>query len=493
MHKQHHTARLVGAIIPVLLLAGCSASGPGEKEFMANAEQQLKARDKTICLPIQGLADYSSVNGSLPTSWSVLLDNPQDSGVRGNLQAKFNALVELGIAQKEPYQLHKNGTLVSGARYFLTAEGRKAMSTTELGGCLQLGQWKAKALVQPRSGIQGQSAEGALIHKKEDGPNPSYEAYVSFELADKPTWANSKLLAAFPELTQITTGKTVKVELVQFNKAWVSKQVLAQKMAKESAMGGDTATKVAAEIPADLQAAALSKMTASTLASFGASGPSIRLPVQEGSETPRELTRAQPGAVFLANTPDAKFREQELNEARKLEMANREKSLAMMPPEMRATALAGLQREREFEAARAKFGAQGENTQLQDRFLNSRQELAALLDALVEVGAYEKRAVKSGDVAGVSRDGVLYTPSQGTKIQNGVLRVGSLKYTRILKQDPIGAILALSVAYEVTDQPQWLAPLLQKHPELGLALSGVRQVIARPIDNPELPYDFMGR
>lgn len=494
MKKQRHALLLAGALAPVLFLVGC-ASSPGEKDFIANADKQMKSRDKTVCLPVQGFADYASVaEGPMPNGWTVVLDSAQDSipaGMRVHMVAKYEAMVQAGLAQKEPYQLHKNGTLVAGTRYSLSPEGRKALSFLDMGSCIELGHWKAKGLIQPRSGVQ--DGDTALIRKKAaDGANPSYEAYVAYELSDAPAWATDALLSAFPELSQLKAGKSVKVELVQFNKEWVSKSVLAQKLAKESYASADKAEKTPALIPDDLLDAAVAKINKNPPMASG-DGAFIRLPVQEGSETTRALTAAKPGAVFLASTPDPKFREQEMVEAQLQALDRREKSTQDLPADLRTKAMADIQRERQFMDARMKLAAPTDNTAYADRYLNARQELTELLDALIEAGAYEKRDVKADEVPGVPKAGVLYTPKAGTLVQGSTVRMGMTKFTRIKQQEVLGGALLLSVEYEITNQPAWLATLLQKHPQFGSALKGVRGVIARPADNPEMPYTFRVR
>ncbi len=497
--RYHPFAALLG--LSVIALSGCMSNGPSEETFVKNAKDVLQGplgRESSVCLAFPSMGDYTSFTGGLPRGWTALLDSPASAeGYEGHLRRtarpKLEALAQAGLLSKEPVELVRDGKPAAATRYLLTDKGREALASSDsAGACLQVGAWQAKGLVAPRSGLQ-QAETPELITRKTEGELTTYEAHVRFELQGAPEWASlAAMQTAYAEqLGTAKAGKTVRVELVKFNDKWVAKQVLAMKMAGSSRTPGGDALAAPREIPADLHEAALARLNAqaSYPGARGASG-GITLPVESASETPRELARATPGAVFLADKPDPLMQRRARLAQRMASLQAQEKNLANMPTETQAAMREMLARERASLTTPA-VARPGESSTT-DRYLNQRAELQFVLEALVEAGAYDKRTVARAEVPGTEQSGTLYTPRPGVVQSGSTIGLGAVRYSRIVEQRVTGAHLTVKVATEPLEVPAWATALAKKVPAFGGATSGTRTFLARPLESGEFPYSFIG-
>lgn len=489
--------RVLLLVLPALL-AACVDKPPEEADFLSNAQQQLQIHSpQAPCLPLPTSADHESIRGGLPNGWVAFLKTPSASeggSSRRDAQPKFEALMKAGLIQKEDYWLAQGGELKPASRYFLTDAGRKAASGTASPNCLLIGHWSARKLVLPRSGVKSVVTDPQLIQKKVEGDNVTYEGWVSFELDGTPDWVATPALAgAFDQLVQFQAGKVIKVELVRFNKEWVSRQVLSRRMANgspEASEGTDKPGRTAVEIPAELHAVALAKLNGEGGQSFAARQFRLALPLNSASETPVAFALPHPGSVFFATTPDPLAPSRSRVELQLAMLAEREKSEASLPPAMRSSNREAINKERVALAAMPSVHGDGSKAaKAADRFLNSRAELQELLDVLVEAGAYTKKTVTQAEVPGAQQGGTLYSPTSSAQLQGSTLQFGTPRYTRIVKQHVAGSLLFVTVEYEIDAKPEWLDAVAKKLPMLA-AKAGTRVVMARPVSNQEFPYSF---
>ncbi len=474
-------------------------STPNEAVFVENAKELLQGpfgREASVCLPFPSSGDYVSFTGTLPRGWLALLDSPSSSeGYEGHLRRtarpKLDALVQAGLLSKEPIELVRDGKPAAATRYLLTAQGRTALASSDSSGsCLQVGTWTPVGLAQPRSGLQ-KSETPELITRKTEGELTSYEAHVKFELKGAPEWAASPAMqTAFAEQLGVAKGgKTVRVELVKFNDRWVAKQVLSAKMAGSSRGASSESDATPREIPQDLHETALARLNAQSSSYSGRAYGGVSLPIESASETPRDLLRATPGVVFLAEKADPGLPQRQRLAQRLASLEAQQKNLASMPAETQASMREMIARERA--ALAAPVVTRPGETSAADRYLTQRAELQSVLEALVEAGAYDKRAVARGEVAGTEQPGTLYTPKAGVVHSGSTLALGSVRFSRILEQQVVGSTLLVKVATEPQDVPAWAATVAKKVPAFGWGASSTRTIIARPLEKGDFPYTFI--
>lgn len=473
MTKNKYSYRALFLALPVMALTGCFEGGPAEQLFLDSAAKQLLVNAQSVCLRLPPAGAVVSISGGLPRGWVAWTDAPtpavgKNASNREDLP-RLEALVSAGLVEKSPYEVYVAGQLYPAHRYWMTAEGLKYVERKSFGDCIQIGLWTPAKLV-PAPNEQNKD----LIRKKTEGETVTYEALVDLTPSDLPAWASTPALTDEfgEELSILTKGKTLNVELRKVNKDWVTQPTSG---ASKSPM---------AEIPGALHATALSKLTAGNQA-FG-SMAGLALP-RNASETPPLYARAHPGELYFMDQPNVPEFLRSRQAQREAAVASHESSLAVMTTAQRSLAQKVIAQERAGLVSNP-----GEDAQLADRYLNQRKELKELLDTLVEAGAYTMRPVVKGEVPETTEVGRLYVPAAGTAVTSNLLVLGTPKYSGPLKQSVAfnGSALTVKVNFELVDKPTWFAALALKVPGLVGRAAGTQTFIVRPAATPDFPYSI---
>ena len=327
----------------------------------------------------------------------------------------------------------------------------------------------------------------------------SFEATVKFEPKNTPPWfSNPGVRQAYAdEIARVSRHQEVTVELVRTSTGW---------RPKSQGVRPDLAQSVPAPIaviPPSMEARALQELTKSTMPlannTRGFPIPFALADVLAGADS------QAPGTVFLSAVPNPAGAWRQPVEESRASITRLQTQIATARTRGFTAVADAFERElagktKALESFNAKEYGQTQ-PELVDAYLNGRQELQELLEALAAAGAFTRRPVTAGELPGITSAGVLYSPNPGLRI---FLPRPDQRYPQSqLLAPPIEAVgpleqwvisvteLGVRAHTRFADEPRWLTAVRAAKPAYRWFFSPspieVRATAGAPSD---FPYRF---